>query len=234
MDAEGYLALGQIYTANMSGNSIAIGIRAFEQNWPETLRRCWPVASYVAGLLAARILLEFAGREKVRSVAAIAFTIEIVALASVTFGHDLPHSQIYSPLSFEWMGLLAFAMGIQNATLTHFSSLTINTGFVTGTLVKFAEQFTKYLTWGYDRIRNEHLAFAEVLRETARQKEFRLAFLLACLWICYVVGAICGSAGHWLADLKALWVPVGALFVLALYDLRKPIAGKDEKEQLAS
>lgn len=232
VDAAGFVALGQIYTANMSGNSVAIGVQAWDQHWLETLRRAWPVAVYVVGLLCGRISLEIAGREKVRRVAAVAFGIEIVALLPVSFAHSFSHSQTQSPLAFGLIALLSFAMGMQNATLTHFSNITLHTGFVTGTLVKMAEQFTKYLTWTYDQVRREHRPLREVLRRSMAQGDLGMSVLLGLIWAAYVVGAVCGAAGHSLAGLKCLFVPMAALFILGLYDLRQPIAVKDENEQL--
>lgn len=232
VDAVGFLAIGGIYTANMSGNSVAIGIHGWEQNWIETARRAWPVAIYVLGLLSARILLEIAGRERVRSVAAIAFGIEIAALAPATFAHALSKSEMQSPLAFGLIALLAFAMGIQNATLTHFSSLTLHTGFVTGTLLKMAEQFVKYLTWSFDQLRQEHVTVGRLLRSTGSQQDFQRAALLGSMWTAYVVGAVCGSAGKTMIGLQSLFTPIVLLLFMALYDLRQPIAAKDEKEQL--
>src|ERR1700685_3318633 len=108
VDAVGFLALLQIYTANMSGNSVAIGIQLWNQNWTEVLRRAWPVAVYVASLLLGRILLEIAGRLKIRSVASVVFVIEIAALLAATFAHSLPPSQKISFAEFLLVGLLAF------------------------------------------------------------------------------------------------------------------------------
>jgi uncharacterized membrane protein YoaK (UPF0700 family) len=232
VDAAGFVALGRIYTANMSGNSVAIGIQGWDQNWLETVRRAWPVAVYVVGLLCGRILLEIGGREKVRRVAGIAFGIEIAALLPVSFAHSFSHSQTQSALVFGFIALLSFAMGMQNATLTHFSNITLHTGFVTGTLVKMAEQFTKYLTWSYDQFRRERRPFGEVLRNSITQDELGMSVLLGLIWTAYVVGAFCGAAGHSFAGLKCLFVPIAALFILALYDLRQPIAVKDENEQI--
>lgn len=47
VDAIGFLSFAQIYTANMSGNSVAFGIALAEQNWPKAFLRFWPVLLYV-------------------------------------------------------------------------------------------------------------------------------------------------------------------------------------------
>lgn len=206
VDAVGFLALVQIYTANMSGNSVAIGIQIWNQNWIEVARRAWPVLVYVIGLMAGRVWLEIGGRRNIRSVAAAAFCVELVMLIPAALAHSLSRAQGISPVEFVLVALLTFAMGLQNATLTHFSSLTLHTGFVTGTLVKMCEQLTK--------------------------KDFRTAALLGAIWTAYVVGAVSGAAAETFLNMRALFIAVGALGGLALVDLRYPIAAQDEQEQV--
>lgn len=231
VDATGFIALMRIYTANMSGNSVAIGIQLWDQNWIEALRRAWPVMVYVLGLLLGRILLEIGARLRFRSVATAAFCIEIAALLPASFAHSLKPGGAASLLEFGIIALLALAMGVQNATLTHFSSLTLHTGFVTGTLVKMSENFTKYLTWSFDEIRQRRISISDWLGRSGEQENFQLARLLGSVWVAYVVGAICGAAGHAAADLRSLFIPIGGLAVLVLIDLRHPLAINDENEQ---
>jgi uncharacterized membrane protein YoaK (UPF0700 family) len=109
--------------------------------------------------------------------------------------------------------------------------LTLHTGFVTGTLVKMTEQFTKYLTWSFDEFRQRHIPARDVLRSSYKQQDFRLAVLLGSIWTAYVVGAICGAGAHTAVDLRCLFVPIAGLAILALVDTRKPLAVSDEKEQ---
>jgi uncharacterized membrane protein YoaK (UPF0700 family) len=57
VDAVGFITLGHIYTANMSGNSVGVGIELGSRHWPETLRTMWPVLAYVIGRLFCRLLV---------------------------------------------------------------------------------------------------------------------------------------------------------------------------------
>ena len=228
VDAVGFLSLGHIYTANMSGNSVAVGIQWVSQNWPEMVRRIWPVSGYVVGLLFCRILIQIAARARIKSVASIAFLIEIAMLAPVLLGSAVAAA---SGMAFLYVGLLAIAMGIQNAALTHFSSLTVHTGFVTGTLVKFAEEFTKYLTWSFDRIRTPGISITEVFAQSSRQKAFLASFWLAAIWIAYVVGAYCGAVGDHSFKLRSLAVPILMLLILVGVDRYRPLAIREEQDQ---
>jgi len=223
VDAVGYISLRKIYTANMSGNSVAVGIEWASRNWPELAWRLWPVVTYVAGLLFCRILLEIGARERIRSIASITLAFEIALLLPVVLAH-LPAASLA-------VGLLAVAMGIQNGTLTHFSSLTLHTGFVTGTLVKFAEEFTKYLTWAFDRIRRPREPLRNFAAQSLKQQPLKIALFLAFIWFAYVIGAVCGALGDYAAKLNALVVPVAGLAGLVLIDLRWPLAIREEQDQ---
>ena len=62
VDAVGYIALFQIFTANMSGNSIHIGMYLGQRNWLDFTRFLCPVFSYIVGMTLTRIAVEVAGR----------------------------------------------------------------------------------------------------------------------------------------------------------------------------
>jgi hypothetical protein len=77
VDAAGYISLGHIYTANMSGNSVAIGVHAVSGEWAETLRRLWPVVAYFGGLLFYRLLITYGARRRIHRIATPALSCEI-------------------------------------------------------------------------------------------------------------------------------------------------------------
>ncbi len=227
VDAVGFLSLGHIYTANMSGNSVALGIQVSSQNWPEATRRIWPVIGYIVGLVFCRLLIEVSARSRIRSVASITLLCEGALLVPIC----ISHSEIDRYLPLAYIGLLSIAMGIQNATLTHFSSLTINTGFVTGTLVKFAQQLTKYLTWAFDHVRDERKSLAGALADSFRQRVFRDTVWLGWMWVAYVFGACGGTVADYEINLRSLVLPIIGLIVLIAIDLREPFAIIEQQEQ---
>ena len=230
VDAVGFISLAHIYTANMSGNSIAIGIQAVLENWPEVLRRLCPVLAYLVGLIFCRLLIEFGARQRVRSIACVAFLCEIGLLVPAFAGHA-ETGRTASALTFVYVALLATAMGIQNAALTHFGSLMLHTGFVTGTLVKLAEQAAKYLTWAFDQIRAPGATIRSMLAASRGQKSFRLTVWLSLLWVAYVAGACCGALADNRWKLKALLIPIVCLASTAVLDVFHPLAIAEEAGQ---
>jgi uncharacterized membrane protein YoaK (UPF0700 family) len=227
VDAVGYLLFAHIYTANMSGNSVGLGIAVAEGKWATALLHLWPVGTYVAGLLAGRLLIEIAARQRVERVASLAFSFELLLLAVVAV------SRTEAPQSLPWLpiALLAIAMGVQNAILTKFSSLTLHTGFVTGTLVQMAKELAKSGTWLWDAVRARRLPFGTALRASASEKSFRLSVFLAVTWIVYVAGAIAGATGRNGSGAHSLSFPIAGLGLLIGVDLFRPLAICEEVEQ---
>jgi uncharacterized membrane protein YoaK (UPF0700 family) len=227
VDAVGYLSLGQIYTANMSGNSVAIGIHAFSGEWTEAFRRLLPVVAYFAGLLFCRLLIAYGAWHQIRRIACVTLLWEIALLIPVCLASG-PTGVV---LSWSFIGMLAGAMGVQNATLTHFSTLTVHTGFVTGTLVKCAENMAHYLTWVWNQNRHKKQPLFLVLARSSEQKAFTTGSLLALIWLAYVIGACFGALGQHLYKFRSLLVPIVGLACVGAVDLHQPLAIREEREQ---
>jgi uncharacterized membrane protein YoaK (UPF0700 family) len=229
VDAVGFIALGRVYTANMSGNSIAVGIHMFRHDWAEALMRFWPVLTYVGGLLFCRLLLEISARRRFRRVATATLSLEIFLLAWVCFGN--PTSPVATAPAALYIGLLAVAMGIQNGTLTHFNFVTVHTGFVTGTLVKMVEELVRYIAWLWDATDGGRRRILRELRSSSRQKSFERTVLLAVIWVAYVAGALSDAFGNSLSGVRALIIPISSLALVICLDLRRPLAECEEQAQ---
>ena len=233
VDAVGYIALFEVFTANMSGNSIHVGMYLGQQSWLELFRPFCAIMSYVVGMILTRITIGIAGRRGVRRIASFTLAVEAVLIA--LFAHATPRMHLgqivdlTSPAYFIMVAWLAFAMGIQTATLTHFGALTIYTTFVTGTLTKFSESFTRALFWGYDQLRQSKMS--HIVSLATEQEDMRDATFLACTWFCYVIGAAIGTVMKARWELRALYIPVAILVVFVVVDQLRPIDVEEEKHQ---
>ncbi len=233
VDAVGYIALFQIFTANMSGNSVHIGMYLGQRDWPNLLRPLCAVVSYFAAVALTRIMIEIAGRHGVRRIAS--FTLAAEALLLVLFTRASPAMHLgqivgqRSPAYFVLVALLAFSMGVQTATLTHVGTLTIYTTFVTGTLIKLTESFTRAFFWAYDTIPQRGMS--DIVRLAGQQKDIREGTMLASTWICYVLGAAIGTISKQRWELRALYVPVAALVIFIAADQLRPIDLGEEQRR---
>lgn len=238
VDAVGYIALFQIFTANMSGNSVHIGMYLGQRDWPNLLRPLCAVAAYFVGVVLTRITIQIAGRRGIRRIASV--TLGVEALLLVFFARATPAMHLgqivgqHSSAYFALVALLAFSMGVQTGTLTHVGTLTIYTTFVTGALIKLTEAFTRVLFWAYDTLPQRGMSGIAGL--AAQQKDVREGTMLASTWTCYVLGAALGTISKQRWELRALYVPVAALvaIIVIVVDQFRPVDLEEEQHQTGS
>ncbi len=229
VDALCSIALVHVFVANMSGNSIAIGLGAGRGQWSDAWRRGLAVPMFLIGLLLSRAVVHVAKRADFERVGASLFTlVSALLIAFAAIGHPaLSHGRV--PVHPLWrycllVALPAIAMGVQNATLTHFGPLTVRTTHVTGTLAVAADCVMQQLLWIRDRTRGRGLSrWRRVLAVTPRRRAARHAVLLFAVWAAYVVGALVGALAHGRWGLWAIALPVIAYGLLALLDLWRPV-----------
>ena len=236
VDAIGWLTLLQVFTANMSGNSIHVGMALGKLDFATLHRFICAISAYVLAFVLTRMVLEISVRSGVRRIASWLFLAEaalLVGFARIAPPlHDGHVPDQTSPWYFGMVAMLAFAMGVQTATLTHLGPLTVYTTFVTGTLTKFAESFTRLIFWIHDTGRNRG-RMAETMREILRHEDALASAFLLGIWVAYVLGAALGTAAKAAWGLRAIYAPVVALSCLILVDLGQPIASKEELQQAA-
>ncbi len=234
VDAIGWIALLQVFTANMSGNSIHVGMAAGNRDFFTVRRFACAIAAYVLGLVLSRIALEIARRVGLRRIASLTFTVQAaLLLLFARVSAPLQNGHIPGQASLSYLALvamLALAMGIQTGTLTHLGPLTVYTTFVTGTLTKAAEAFTRAVFWIHDTLKSGK-SWPHVVRGLPSQPDAVTTTFLSGIWLCYVIGAALGTIAIHTWELRALYFPVAVLCCLVVLDLFRPIASKEQKIQ---
>lgn len=123
-DAVGFLTMGGIFAANMTGNTVLAGIALAERHWQLAGQRFLPLVAFFAGALLARLLLRLSHRPWVP------LLLEAALLAGVGF----------LPLGRETeLMAAALAMGLQASAITHFGGAAVSTVVVTGTIARIAD-----------------------------------------------------------------------------------------------
>ncbi len=212
VDAVGYLTLGQVYVANMSGNSITAGVGLAEHHTASVLERLWTVGAFFAGLLACRILMEVVAARGRPVRAWLPLSLEWLLLALFALGSAQP-----APLR---VFLVASAMGFQNATITYFGQFRVFTGFVTGTLTKLAVRLASWLVWVTRKLRRMSLRrVRRVVALSVRRRPMFDAMWLASIWSAYLAGAAGGALLLERWHSAAMVVPCLVLAPVILADL---------------
>jgi len=123
-DAVGYITMGGVFAANMTGNTVLAGIAAAHRHYPDAWDHLTPLLAFFIGAMLSRLLLRLSHRP------AACLVVEAALLAVVGF---LPTGPEVAVL------ILAVAMGVQASAITHFSGNAVSTVVVTSTLARTAD-----------------------------------------------------------------------------------------------
>lgn len=235
VDVTGFLLLAHVLTANMSGNTVHMAIGTATLSWADVVRGGLALSMYVAGLIVSAVVHESGMRRGLVSTSAIVLGAETALLVCFALLHGgiwQAGSTVQRP--YIEVTLLAFGMGLQNATITRVGALTVKTTHITGTLTEFAAGLSQFLFWLHDRLRMHYPRRRRRVWHTAlHQKPLRQAALLGALWIAFFAGAIAGVVATRDWGSLALVPPVVVLSVLVALDVVRPIAASDEHAWVA-
>jgi uncharacterized membrane protein YoaK (UPF0700 family) len=123
-DAVGYITMGGVFAANMTGNTVLAGIAAAQRNYTDAWHHLAPLLAFFMGAMLSRLLLRLLHKPTA------GLLVEAALLAVVGF---LPISPEPAVL------IVATAMGVQASAITHFSGNAISTVVVTSTLARTAD-----------------------------------------------------------------------------------------------
>jgi uncharacterized membrane protein YoaK (UPF0700 family) len=166
VDAMGFLRHG-IFAANMTGNTVLLGISVADLQWARALDRATPLLVFFVGAMSARLLLTHLGR---RAWVPLLLEAALLVMALAL----LPDSK--------WsLSLITLAMGIQSTAVTQFAGVTLSTVVVTSTMARISEAFADRL--GAPR------------REPAPASAPPSLPLYLLTWGCYLAGALVAGIG---------------------------------------
>lgn len=187
VDALGFLSLGGFFVSFMTGNTTRLGIELAEGRTDGILLAGMIVALFVLGVVCGS-LAGHVGKHR-RQAAVLAFVTLALALSG---GLDTTGQSVAAA------GILALAMGAENAVFQRDGEVTIGLTYMTGTLVKMGQRLAGALLGGS-----------------------RLAFLRhLTLWLSLLCGAILGAFAHGQIGLHAIWLAVtaaGCFTIIALF-----------------
>jgi uncharacterized membrane protein YoaK (UPF0700 family) len=123
-DAVGYVAMGGVFAANMTGNTVLAGLSLGEGHFDLAAKRLAPLVTFFLGAMLARLLLRLFHQP------AVPLLLEAAVLAVVGL---LPLGRESTLL------LVALTMGLQASAITHFGGTAVSTVVVTSTLARIAE-----------------------------------------------------------------------------------------------
>lgn len=137
IDAVGYLGLDRVFTGNMTGNVVILGMALIGADNLPVVGPLIALACFMLGAVAAGRALrpEAAGWSRRTTVLLTAVGVTMAAVAVVLFLHA---PRAGDPVTLAITGALAVAMGIQAATARHLAVRDVTTVVVTSTLTGLA------------------------------------------------------------------------------------------------
>jgi uncharacterized membrane protein YoaK (UPF0700 family) len=223
VDVVGYLALYQVFTANMTGNTVHFAINLLHSNWQDATLAGAMIPIFVAGSIVGRAIIEVGARNRIRRIASLTLSIEALLIGFASLAP--PHTSA-TDIEIGCLAALAFAMGIQTAALTRIGPLTIHTTFVTGMLNKLAQLISHSMFLAYDRLRGGKRLV------DAQKKTHRQAFFIFSIWLTYLVGAIVGTMTEANFGLRSLLMPILLLVIAVVVDQVSPLSIREEQDKL--
>lgn len=191
-DAVSYLGLGKVFPANMTGNTVLLGIGISGGEYGKAGRSAVALGGFVVGAMFAGVLT--AGREW-RAVVTRGSAVEVLALGAACGWWLAEGDQRPASVTHGLIALVSVAMGVQSAAVNRLG-LGVSTTYITGT-------WTNLSSWVATRLRKP----AREQRQHARQ---------ALVLTCYFGAALLAGFVRDRAGAPAIAIPFGLLACLVL------------------
>jgi uncharacterized membrane protein YoaK (UPF0700 family) len=137
IDAVSYLGLGRVFTANMTGNVVLLGFGIVGGNGLPVVAPVVSLAAFFVGsALGGRLAIALGERRPTH--VAVALGIEVALLAAAAMVAALVDVDAGAASGDAVIALLAFAMGVRNATVRSFRVPDLTTTVLTMTLTGLA------------------------------------------------------------------------------------------------
>jgi uncharacterized membrane protein YoaK (UPF0700 family) len=204
VDAVGYLGLGQVFVANMTGNTVLLGLAIGQADGRGVLHAGTALAGFVLGVAVGAAIVE-RGPERAAWTPAItaALGLEVVILVAFAAGWLLDGSEPSGVAVYLLIVLSALAMGVQSAAVRRLAVADVSTTYITGTLTSLTARMVSWLRSASPERTEDRLP----LTETSE----RGLPLTADVWLAYGVGAVVGGGAELLWQPAALLLPVAAV-----------------------
>ena len=141
VDAISYLGLGKVFTANMTGNIVLLGVAVGGGSRATVVRSAISLVAFAAGVLAATLIAGRSGDDRWWSGRAkVALGFQALAQAAVLAGWLASSAHPGSMVKAVLVGASALAMGLQAGTVRAVTTTGLSATYVTGTLAGLIAQ----------------------------------------------------------------------------------------------
>jgi uncharacterized membrane protein YoaK (UPF0700 family) len=209
VDAVGFIVLRGLFTAHMSGNAAQVGVRLGHGDAAAAVPLLAAIVLFVIGVGLGAAVEEVAARRRIASRTALTLALQAAVVAAfMLYGearigagrvadHGLGGFYVLAALAI-------VAMGIQAASIRRVGGQAVRTTYITGVLTDFSRGAVQRLARG--------------------SRADTAVGLLGGVVVLYLAGATLGSIAQDAAGMWSLAVPLAALLLASLADVRRPFA----------
>jgi len=178
IDVMSYYRLDHVFTANMTGNTILLGLSIGQGKLASSMHSLAALAGFFTGAFAGALIVE--NKKKgwsyyiTLSVGIECFIIFILALIWFENNTSLPNSVLYISIL-----LSAIAMGIQSATIRHLNIPGVVTTFITGTITSIGMSAVSGLRNGFKKKVKNGLPQLPVTKNLEQRIELQIMVFFA-------------------------------------------------------
>lgn len=192
VDAISYMGLDEVLTANMTGNTVLLGLALARGDAAAAGRSGIALLAFACGAAAVALLPRRTSEQRLwPAPVTVALTIELALLGVLGAAWVVFGVAVHPELRYVLISLAALAMGMQSAAVARLRLHGVATTYVTGTVTTLATDV--------------------VTRRRNSGRRLRLAVLVV-----YVGGAIVGGAAHLGWGATAALIPVGLVAAVAV------------------
>ncbi len=150
VDAIGYLGLGHVFTANMTGNAVLLGLSVGQGQALAAFRSVFALVGFIFGLAVGAVLSHRRGTDLDQRRAFLGpMYVETAALRVFALLWHLPFTPRTPTTIYMLIGISAIAMGIQSAAVRRLNLPEIATTVLTGTITSLVAGMVRWLHFTY-------------------------------------------------------------------------------------
>lgn len=195
VDVIGYLGLGHVLTANMTGNIVLLGIAIARAQEFVVLRALLALIGFISGNAIAAYMIGYVQTKNGWSSRVTAvFTVESILLLFFAIAMISPYSE---QISYLLIAMLAIAMGMQTTAARRIGIAGISTTVLTNNLAAVVEDAVSIL----QRLR--HANIRSLVKALSAD-----AYLRAGAVVIYLGGVVLAALLFHRVPMMAVWIPV--------------------------
>ena len=221
-----YLLCDNQFVSHMTGTTTSFGESLAIADWQKVFSFGFLLAAFYFGAVFSAFLTEGAKQLGKRSKYVLPLAFEALLLTAFMLTIKAEDGHIHTPLRLLALtGLAAFAMGLQNATITKISGNVVRTTHLTGVLTDMGLETVQYIFWYWTQHHGRGWARASrLIRLSMRHPTILRLLVLYSIFGSFLFGVVAGTIAFHFYGYLGLVAPVAFLLFIVAIDWLRPIA----------